>query len=117
MPEKSLNLFEKICEKPDEISYRIAFDACGTLRNRWAVDFGNKLLRQLPPIYKNNVFLVSSILKMLIQFDQLKDAEEFFHSSTTKTIVTYGTMIKGETKSFHQSTISILFSRLCFRLH
>lgn len=95
MPEKTLHLFQQIREAPDDFSYRIAFDACATLRNQWAIDVGNKLLRQLPTIHKNNNFLVGSILKMLIRFDQLKDAEDFFHSSTKKTVVSYRTMIKG----------------------
>lgn len=95
MPEKTLDLFETIRETPDDFSYRIAFSACCELDDNRALDLANKLLRQLPAAHRNNVYLLGSILKMLMKFGQVKEAEQWFRSSTKKSLISYSTMIKG----------------------
>ena len=92
--EKALDLFEKLPEAPNDILYTIAYNACASLKNERSVERGNQLLGEMPRVYMNNPAVVGSMLKMLMKFGQVKDAEQLFQSMK-RTLLTHGTMMQG----------------------
>ena len=95
MADKALDLFEQISESPDSFQYAIAFNACAMLADDRAVRLGNKLFRQLPASYKHNAAVTGVLLKMLMEFGQMEDAEEVFRSIGKKNVAIYATMMRG----------------------
>lgn len=84
--ERPLDLFDKLPETPNDILYTIAYNACASLNNERSVERGSQLLREMP--------VVGSMLKMLMKFGQVKDAEQLFQSMK-RTLLTHGTMMQG----------------------
>lgn len=94
-PEKALDLYEQITEKPDDVLYSVMFSACAAICDARAIELGNKLLRQIPMVEKKNIVFTGSVLNMLMKFGQVKDAEKLFQSLENKDQVTLGAMIQG----------------------
>ena len=95
MSEKALDLFEKIPFALDDVSYTIVFSACAALNNAKAVQFGNRILHSIPATFKNDSTVLGSILRMLMKFRQIEDAESLFSSSKKNTPVLLGIMMQG----------------------
>ncbi|CAF3924119.1 unnamed protein product, partial [Rotaria sp. Silwood1] len=95
MSEKALDLFEKINLKLDDVTYIIVFNACTKLANNRAMKIGKKLLNDMPNNYRNNNFVLNSVIDMLMKFGDAQSAERFFDSIKKKDIITYNAMIKG----------------------
>ena len=96
MPEKALDLFEKIPVALDDVSHTIIFSACAALNDARAIQLGNQILRAMPTAFKNNSTVLGSILCMLMKFRQIKDAENLFSSSKIRTPVLLGIMMQGK---------------------
>jgi pentatricopeptide repeat protein len=88
--------------KPNVVILLIFFHACAELANDQAKKRGKAVLQQLPQAFLTDVNLMTSAINMLMKFGEVTDAEKVFHSMTTKNIVTYGAMMKG-----NQSVLSI----------
>ncbi|CAF1044774.1 unnamed protein product, partial [Rotaria magnacalcarata] len=56
---------------------------------------GKRLLAKMPENYRNNYFISTSAMDMLIKFGDAESAERIFRSIETKNIITYNAMIKG----------------------
>ena len=96
LPEKSIELFEKIPEKQvDEIIAGIFFNACAKCSNASSTQIGREVLHRLPKSFLRNQKLINSAIEMFIKSGHVKDAEELFDKSPQKTIVTYAIMMQG----------------------
>lgn len=95
MPEKVLDLFEKMSLKPNEVILTIAFNACAKLADARAVTFSKDVLGQLPSAFLEDDKLVNSIIDMVMKLGDVPRAEYFFRLIKTKSLVTYGAMMKG----------------------
>jgi len=95
MSDKALDLFEQISPDPDNVIYIVIFNACAQLKNDRAKKVGKKVLDQiLNKSVTNNVVLTSAI-HMLMNFGDVKSAEQLFESIKKNNVVSYGVMMKG----------------------
>ena len=78
MPERALDLFEKISFTLDDVSYSIIFSAHAALDNVWIIQLGNRILRRMPIKYRDNCVFIGSALNMLMKFGPFKAAEVLF---------------------------------------
>ncbi|CAF1445957.1 unnamed protein product [Adineta steineri] len=97
MHDNVLNLLEQIQVNLSNISYTIIFNACAQLSNDRAKQIGRKLLDEMPKNFKENKYIQSSAIDMLIKFGDVKNAEKLFQIIKKKDIITYNTMLKGYT--------------------
>ena len=81
--------------KPDEVIITIVFNACAKFANPHAMKLGKELLEQLPKTFLERENLITSAIDMLMKFGDVVHAERLFQLIKKKTIVTYGTMMKG----------------------
>ncbi|CAF2151011.1 unnamed protein product, partial [Rotaria magnacalcarata] len=95
MFEKALDLFEQIDIELNDVTYTIAFNACAKLCNDRAMKIGKKLLTEMPENYRNHNITSNSAIDMLMKFGDVESAERIFRSMKTKTVITYGAMMKG----------------------
>jgi pentatricopeptide repeat protein len=95
MPEKAIELFEKISIKVDEVIIIILFNACAKLSNDHAIKVGKDVLNRLPNSFLHHQNLINSAIDMLMKFGHVKDAERMFEQMKKKSIVTYGAMMQG----------------------
>ncbi|CAF1229480.1 unnamed protein product [Rotaria magnacalcarata] len=95
MPEKALNLFERMPLNPNDIIYIVTFNACSKLANGRAIEIGNKILNQSLKQFKNNYIVLNSALHMLMRFNDIQRAEHLFELIEKKDIFTYGIMMNG----------------------
>jgi hypothetical protein len=96
MPEKALDLFEKMSVKSNEVVHLIVFNACAALSNERAKTLGKKLLAQMPRSFLEHVNLVNSAVDMLMKFGDVTQAEILFKLLKKKTVVSYGALIQGK---------------------
>jgi pentatricopeptide repeat protein len=95
MPEKAIEIFEKISIEVDEVIITILFNACGKLSNDHAIKVGKDVLSRLPISFLHDQKLTNSAIDMLMKFGHVKDAERMFEQMKKKSIVTYGAMMQG----------------------
>ncbi|CAF3185331.1 unnamed protein product [Rotaria socialis] len=95
MSEKALNLFEQIHLNLDNVTYIIIFNLCAELANDRAKNIGKKLLVEMPNNYRNDNVILNSAVHMLTKFGDMEGAENIFRSIKKKTIINYGSMMKG----------------------
>ncbi|CAF1270060.1 unnamed protein product [Adineta steineri] len=95
MYDKALDLFEQIQLNLSNVSYSIIFNACAQLSNDRAKQIGRKLLDGMPENFKENKYIQSSAIDMLMKFGDVKKAEILFKTFEEKDIITYSTMMKG----------------------
>jgi hypothetical protein len=96
MPDKTLDLFEQMNETPNTIVYVAVFNACAESADNRAIRLGNQVLQQLPAMCKNEIIVIGAMLKMLMKFGQVKDAEDLFRLSTKRNLVMYAIMMQGQ---------------------
>jgi hypothetical protein len=96
MPNKAIDIFERISERANNIILSIFFNACAESADDRAHRLGNQVFQQLPAMCKNEIAVTGTVLRMLMKFGQVKDAEELFQSSKGKNLVMYGAMMHGE---------------------
>ncbi|CAF0965372.1 unnamed protein product [Rotaria sordida] len=95
MPDKVLDLLNKMTIEPNNFTLTILFNACGELANDRAMKIGKKLLDEMHDNYRNDNILLTSAIHMLMKFGDVQSAERVFHSIKNKDIITYNAMIKG----------------------
>lgn len=83
--------------EPDPVMLIMIFNACAKLANDQAKTIGKTLLqeRQSSNTFLQHEKLVNTAIDMLMKFGDVSDAEDLFEQTETKSIVTYGTMMKG----------------------
>ena len=95
MPEKALDLFEKVSTSSNEVLYIIGFSACAALSNTRAKTLGKKLLQQMPQLFLTNHIVMSSALHMLMTFGDVEDAERLFSRVKNPNMAISGVMMNG----------------------
>ncbi|CAM4827283.1 unnamed protein product [Rotaria magnacalcarata] len=95
MPEKVLELFEKISIKIDELIIILLFNACAKLCNNRAIKTGRDALNRLPTSFLQNQKLINAAIDILMKFGDVNQAEVVFETTQNKTLVTYGAMMQG----------------------
>ena len=113
-PEKALDIFETLLETANDVSYIIAFHACASLRDERSMKLGKRLIREMPIVYKKNPAVLSSMLKMLMTFGQVEEAEQLFLTIEKKTLKNYEVMMQSnfsfqEKKTFKKTINLHLF--------
>lgn len=81
--------------QPDAVLLTIIFNFCTDLCTERAIQLADQLLRQTPDRYKSHVILSGSMIKMLMKFGRVKEAEDLFQSLKNRDLITYGLMMKG----------------------
>lgn len=94
-PEKVIESFKKMSVEPNEVLINLFFNACAKHVNAESIRLGKETLRQLPPSFLLNQFVINSAIDMLMKFGEVEEAERRFHSSKSKDMITYGIMMKG----------------------
>jgi hypothetical protein len=94
-PEKVFDLLDQMIIKPNEVTLAIIFNACAQVNNDRARQIGNNLLNQMPTDFRNNAFLLTSAVSMLMRFGDVKIAEQLFELIKKKDIFGYNAMIQG----------------------
>lgn len=92
-PEKALDIFETLLETANDVSYIIAFHACASLRDERSMKLGKRLIHEIPIVYKKNPAVLNSMLKMLMTFGQVEEAEQLFVTIEKKTLKNYEAMM------------------------
>ena len=95
LPSKALNLFEQESFELNKVLYVIMFSACASLSNQRAVELGNKLFRQIPTVFKDDIVVKGSLINMLVKFGQIEDAEKIFSETKQRNINLYGSLMNG----------------------
>jgi pentatricopeptide repeat protein len=93
--EEALNLFEEIPFQLDEVQYVIVYNACASLCNERAMTLGKKILEQMPKEFLNDIVVISSIIHMLMRFNQVENAEYYIKQIKKFDVYTYGILING----------------------
>ena len=95
MYDKTLDLFEQLPFKLNDVIYIITFNACAKLCSDRAKKIGRKLLNEMPKTFEKNNYIQNSAIDMLMKFGDVKDAENLFEMMQNKDTVTYGAMMNG----------------------
>jgi pentatricopeptide repeat protein len=95
MPEKVLQLFERMSVQPDEVIGTIVFNACARVADPRAVKLGKRILTQLPAAFFNNSILMNSATDMLMKFGDVQEAESLFSQIKQPNAAVYGMMMNG----------------------
>ncbi|CAF4332997.1 unnamed protein product [Rotaria magnacalcarata] len=95
MPEKVLDLYDKMEIEPINVTLNVLFNACARIRNDRAKTIGKRLLEKNFNYDQNDTVVFNSAIHMLMRFRDVNIAEDVFHQMKNKDIYTYGTMIKG----------------------
>ena len=111
MPEKLLDLFDEMTAEPDQVNLPLIFDACAQLADDRAKSIGKKMFNSKLQQIRPNIALLNPAIHIFMSFAEMKIAEDIFEMIENKDVVTYGTMIKGE--SFVQFALKLLFFSLC----
>ncbi|UJR34288.1 hypothetical protein I4U23_021692 [Adineta vaga] len=95
MPEKVIELYEKISIKVDEVITTLLFNACAKLSNEYSIRIGNHVLNRLPKSFLQYRNLLHLTIDMLMKFGQVEDAEDFFRQVKTFDSTIYGIIMNG----------------------
>jgi hypothetical protein len=80
---------------PNEYSLSILFKICTQLTDQQSIEFGKKILKQMPEKYQHNTIILNSALHMLMQHREVLLAEKIF-SRMNKDTISYGVMMSGK---------------------
>ena len=69
---------------PNENALSILFQACAHLNNDRARKIGKKWLHRMPNDFRQNIFVLTSAMNMLINFGEIENAEYSFHQIKKK---------------------------------
>ena len=95
MFEKTLDIFEQMPFRSNEIILIILFKTCSQLINERTLKLGRQYLNQMPKEFYKNSALLTSALHMLTKFGDITNAEKLFTRINMKDIISYGTMMQG----------------------
>jgi len=95
IPEKALDLFEKMSLNPNNIIYVIIFNACAQLANERAMKIGKNILNKIINEHENTNIVLNSALDMLVKFNDIENAEHLFELIKKKDVITYSIMMNG----------------------
>jgi hypothetical protein len=95
MPEKVLQMFDRMPMQPDEVITTILFNACAKVADPHAVKLGKIILIQLPVAFLDNHILMNSATDMLLKFGNVNEAEQLFKQIKRKNSIDYGVMMQG----------------------
>jgi pentatricopeptide repeat protein len=95
MPEKVLQMFDRMSVQPDEVIAIILFNACAKIADPRAVKLGKMMLTQPPVAFFDNSILMNSATDMLMKFGEVQQAERLFSQIKKRDSASYGVMING----------------------
>jgi predicted Zn-dependent protease len=95
MPEKVLQMFDRMSVQPDEVIAIILFNACAKVADPHAMNVGKRVLNQLPAAFAENHILMNSATDMLMKFGEVNEAEQLFKKIKRKNSIVYGAMMQG----------------------
>jgi pentatricopeptide repeat protein len=111
IPEKTLDLFEQMPFEPNNVIIAIIFSACAQSSTDRAKKIGKELLRHMSKTYQNN-YVYTSAINMLMNHNEVLEAEHLFNMMKQKDIVSYGALMKG----YLNFMICYEFDSISFRL-
>ena len=92
MATKGIDLFLTV-NQPDEILLVLLFNSCTQVKTNKALKIGQKVASEMSPIYHQNQYIVSSLLNMFVQYEDVSNAEYWF-SKRESSIIAHGEMMK-----------------------
>jgi pentatricopeptide repeat protein len=95
MPEKVLQIFDRMSVQPDEVIAIILFNACAKVADPHAMNVGKRVLNQLPAAFTENKILVTAAIDMLMRFGDVGHAEYLFSKLKKRDAASYGGMMSG----------------------
>ncbi|CAF0992679.1 unnamed protein product [Adineta steineri] len=115
MPEKVLDLYEKMNIKANPATLTTLFSACSKVENDRARNIGKGSLYKMPNNYYNNNILLTSAINMLMKFNDIQNAENLFKMIKNKDIITYGSMMKGYSENKEYDKVLDLFEQMSLK--
>ena len=101
MPEKALDVHEKMSVNSNEVTHLIVFSACAALANERAKTLGKKLLKQMPRSFLEHDHLITAAVDMLMKFGDVAGADHLFNGLKRKSGQSYGALMKGNSHNVH----------------
>jgi pentatricopeptide repeat protein len=95
MPEKVLEMFDRMSVQPDEVITTILFNACAKVADPHAMNVGKRLLNQLSAAFFEDQILVTAAIDMLMRFGEVRYAEYVFSKLKKRDAASYGGMMNG----------------------
>jgi hypothetical protein len=95
MPEKVLQMYNKMPVHPDKVIGTILFNACAKVADPHAMNVGKRVLNQLPAAFIEDQILMNSATDMLMKFGEVEEAEKIFKRIKRKNSILYGAMMQG----------------------
>ncbi|UJR34377.1 hypothetical protein I4U23_021785 [Adineta vaga] len=92
---RAIELYETMPVAPDDVTYSAIMDTCTQLNNDQAKTIGKKIIDQILKKRSTNNIMLTSAINMLMNFGEVKDAEQIFEKIKEKDSIAYGTMMKG----------------------
>ena len=94
MPDKAIDLFERMTVTPDDIVLSILFKACAAQPDERSIILGKKFLHFISNQPATDIIVFNSALRMLARFGDVNRAEHLFRSMKKKDMFTYASMMK-----------------------
>ena len=107
-----MDLFEKLPINPNEIIYLLTCQACGRLVDERAIQLGKYLFNRIQNRFPNHIKLLSSLLDMLMRFNDIDSAEQLFDSIKNKNVVTYSVMMNGYNVNNEPNKCFLIFEQM-----
>jgi pentatricopeptide repeat protein len=95
MPEKVLQMFDRMSVQPDEVIATLLFNACAKVTDPYSIGLGKGLLNQLSAAFFEDKILVNSAIDMLMKFGEVNEAERLFSCMKKPDTDSYGIMVNG----------------------
>ncbi|CAF1264235.1 unnamed protein product [Adineta steineri] len=93
--DKVLDLFEQMPLKSDHIIAVLVFNASAQLMNDRAKQIGRQLLYQMPKHFHGDTVVLTSVIDMLMKFNDVTTAEHYFKMIKKKDVVAYSVLMNG----------------------
>ncbi|CAF0731778.1 unnamed protein product [Adineta steineri] len=93
--DKVLDLFEQMPLKPDHIIGVLVFNASAQLLHDRAKQIGRQLLYQVPKHFHSDTVVLTSVIDMLMKFNDVTTAEHYFKMIKKKDVVAYSVLMNG----------------------
>jgi pentatricopeptide repeat protein len=95
MPEKVLQMFDRIPVQPNEVIATILFNACAKVADPHSKESGKRTLNRLPAAFFEDQILATTAIDMLMRFGDVEEAERFFSQIKKRDAANYGVMMNG----------------------
>ncbi|CAF4714247.1 unnamed protein product [Rotaria sp. Silwood2] len=95
MYEKTLDIFEQMSFKPNEVILIVLFKICSKLLNEPALRLAKRMFDEMPKTFYRKSALLNSYLHMLITFGEISNAEKFFTQIEINDSINYRVMMNG----------------------